>query len=63
MSLLQNGVAAWAVKQPGGTQTFDLPKGKDLTGYTTLLIYSKKSRQTIASAEWHTTSGKMMDHM
>jgi len=51
------------LKQPAGTQTFDLPKGKDLAGYTTLLVYSKKSRQTVASAEWHPTKGKMMDHM
>ena len=41
------------LKQATGTQTFDLPKGKDLTGYTTLLVYSKKTKQTVASAEWH----------
>jgi len=51
------------LKQAAGTQTFDLPKGKDLTGYTTLLVYSKKTKQTVASAEWHATSGKTMDHM
>jgi electron transfer DM13 len=51
------------LKQPAGTQTFDLPKGKDLAGYTTLLVYSKKGRQAVASAQWHATSGKMMDHM
>lgn len=56
--------AVWIgkLKQPAGTQTFDLPKGKDLTGYTTLLVYSKKTKQTVASAEWHATSGKMMEH-
>jgi hypothetical protein len=51
------------LKQATGSQTFDLPKGKDLSGYTSLLVYSKKTRQTVASAEWHATSGKMMDHM
>lgn len=50
------------LKQPAGTQTFDLPKGKDLTGYTTLLVYSKKTKQAVASADWHATSGKMMEH-
>jgi Electron transfer DM13 len=51
------------LKQPAGAQTYDLPTGKDLTGYTTLLVYSKKTRQAVASAAWHATSGKMMDHM
>jgi hypothetical protein len=51
------------LKQPAGTQTYDLPKGKDLTGYTTLLVYSKKTRQGVASADWHASSGKMMEHM
>jgi hypothetical protein len=51
------------LKKPTGAQTFDLPKDKDLTGYTTLLVWSKKNKQAVASAEWHATSGKMMDHM
>jgi hypothetical protein len=50
------------LKQASGTQTYDLPKGKDLSGFTTLLIYSKKTKQTVASAQWHATSGKMMEH-
>jgi hypothetical protein len=50
------------LRQPAGTQTYDLPKGKDLTGYTSLLVYSKKTKQAVASAEWHATSGKMMEH-
>ena len=50
------------LKQATGTQSYDLPKGKDLTGYSTLLVYSKKAKQTVASAEWH-ASGKLMDHM
>src|SRR5512138_302557 len=60
-----DGQALWIgkLKQPAGAQTFDLPKGKDLTAYTTLLVYSKKTKQAVASAEWHATSGKMMDHM
>jgi hypothetical protein len=60
-----DGKALWIgkLKQPAGTQTFDLPKGKDLSAYSTLLVYSKKSKQAVASAEWHATSGKMMDHM
>jgi hypothetical protein len=50
------------LRQPVGTQTYDLPKGKDLAGYTSLLVYSKKTKQAVASAEWHATSGKMMQH-
>jgi hypothetical protein len=33
-----------------------------LTGYSTLLVWSKKEKRAVASAEWHGTSGKMMDH-
>ena len=51
------------LKKATGAQTFDLPKGKDLSSYTTLLVWSKKNKQAVASAEWHATSGKMMDHM
>ncbi len=51
------------LKQASGAQSFDLPKGKDLTGYSTLLVWSKKEKRAVASAEWHGTSGKMMDHM
>lgn len=51
------------LKKTAGTQTFDLPKGKDLAGYTKLLVWSKKEKKAVASAEWHATAGKMMEHM
>ena len=51
------------LKQAKGGQTYDLPKGKDLGKYTTLLVWSKKEKRAVASAEWHATSGGMMDHM
>ena len=51
------------LKQPHGRQVYDLPKGKDLTRYTTLLVWSKKDRRAVASAEWHPSSGGTMDHM
>jgi hypothetical protein len=59
-----DGKALWIgkLKQPTGTQTYDLPKGKDLAGYSTLLVYSRKTKATVASAEWHATSAKMMEH-
>jgi len=52
-----------ALKQEDGSQTYDLPKGKDLSMYTTLLVWSKKEKRAVASAEWHAASGGMMDHM
>ena len=51
------------LKRATGAETFELPKGKDLSGYTTLLVWSKKEKRAVASAEWHPTSGKMTDHM
>ena len=51
------------LKKATGGQTFELPKGKDLSGYTTLLVWSKKDKRAVASAEWHPTLGKMTDHM
>ena len=51
------------LKQAAGGQTYDLPKGKDLGAYTTLLVWSKKEKRAVASAEWHPTSGGMMKHM
>ena len=60
-----DGKTLWIgkLKQASGAQAYDLPKGKHLTGYTTLLVYSKKTKQAVASADWHATSGKMMEHM
>ncbi len=51
------------LKQAMGGQSHDLPKGKDLSKYTTLLVWSKKEKRAVASAEWHPASGGMMDHM
>lgn len=48
-------------RTPAG-QTFDLPKGKDLSKYTTLLVWSKKEKRVVASADWHAPAGKM-EHM
>jgi hypothetical protein len=50
------------LKQATGGQAYDLPKGKDLGTYTTLLVWSKKDKRAVASAEWHPTSGGMMEH-
>jgi len=51
------------LKQATGSQTYDLPKGKDLSTYTTLLVWSKKEKRAVASAEWHMNSGGMMHQM
>ena len=41
------------LKQPAAGQSFDLPKGKDLGKYSTLLVWSKKEKKAVATAEWH----------
>jgi hypothetical protein len=41
------------LKHPAAGQSFDLPKGKDLGKYTTLLVWSKKEKRAVATAEWH----------
>ena len=41
------------LEQPAAGQSFDLPKGKDLGKYTTLLVWSKKQKRAVATAEWH----------
>ena len=41
------------LKRPAAGQSFDLPKGKDLSGYTTLVVWSKKEKRAVATAEWH----------
>jgi len=58
-----DGLYIGKLKKTTGAQTFDLPKGKDLSSYSTLLVWSKKEKRAVASAEWHAMSGKMMDHM
>lgn len=56
-----NSLYIGKLKQTHGAQQYTLPKGKDLAGYTTLLVWSKKEKRTLASAEWHPSSGAMMD--
>jgi len=52
------------LKRAAGAQSYKLPGGKDLTKYTTLLVWSKKEKRAVASAEWHPSAGgKMMDKM
>lgn len=51
------------LKQNQGAQSFDLPKGKDLAAFTTLLVWSKKEKRAVASAEWHPASGMMEGKM
>lgn len=48
------------LKQTEGAQSYDLPRGKDLSRYTTLLVWSKKEKRAVATAEWHPASGGMM---
>ncbi len=50
------------LKQPAGAQSYDLPKGKDLSGFTHLLVWSKKEKRAVASAAWHPAGGAM-NHM
>ena len=40
------------LKHPAAGQSFDLPKG-NLGKYTTLLVWSKKQKKAVATAEWH----------
>jgi hypothetical protein len=52
------------LSQPAaGEQTFELPKDKDLGGYTRLLVWSKKEKRAVASAPWHPEDGHAMDKM
>jgi hypothetical protein len=51
------------LKQRNGAQVYDLPKGKDLSGYTTLLVWSKKDKRAVATAEWRSEGGGSMEHM
>jgi hypothetical protein len=41
------------LKRSAAGQSFDLPKGKDLGKYTTLLVWSKKEKRAVATAAWH----------
>jgi hypothetical protein len=51
------------LSQPAGEQAFELPKGKDLSGYTRLLVWSKKEKRAVASAPWHPEDWSAMDKM
>ncbi|MEO7473900.1 MAG: hypothetical protein ABIY46_01030 [Gemmatimonadales bacterium] len=51
------------LKQSHGGQSYDLPKGKDLSGFTHLLVWSKKEKRAVAAAEWHPGTGGAMEHM
>jgi electron transfer DM13 len=57
--------ALWVgrLKQATGAQTYDLPKGKDVSGYETLLVWSKKEKRAVASAKWHAPTHGTMEHM
>ena len=47
------------LKSATGSQSYDIPKGTDLSKYTKLLVWSKKSNALIASADL-ASSGHMM---
>jgi hypothetical protein len=44
------------LKRPAAGQSFDLPKGKDLSRYSTLVVWSRKEKRAVATAEWHAPS-------
>jgi hypothetical protein len=46
-----------------GAQTYDLPKGKDLSKFSKLLVWSKKEKRAAASADWHPAGDGSMGHM
>ena len=46
-----------------GGQTYDLPKGKDLSKFTRLLVWSKKEKRAAAAADWHPAGDGAMGHM
>lgn len=56
--------AVWLgkLKQPASGETFNLPRGKDLSAFTTLVVWSKKEKKAVATAEWHAPTGAM-EHM
>ncbi len=51
------------LKSASGAQAYDLPKGKDLSKFTKLLVWSKKEKQAAASADWHPVAGGKTGHM
>lgn len=57
--------ALWLGKlqHAAGAQTYDLPKGKDLSKFTKLLVWSTKEKRPAATADWHPEGGGTMQHM
>jgi hypothetical protein len=45
-----------------GAQAYDLPKGKDLSKFAKLLVWSKKEKRAAASADWHPAGKGAMGH-
>lgn len=58
----RNALDLGKLKKREGSQRYDLPKGTDLSKYRKLLIWSKKLKRPVASAELH-ASGGAMEHM
>lgn len=56
----RDGLYVAKLKKTKGGQSYDLPKGTDLSKYSKLLIWSKKQNQSVASAELHASGGEMM---
>jgi len=56
----QDALSLGKLKRPAAGQSFALPKGKDLSRYTTLLVWSKKEKRAVATADWHAPSA--MEH-
>jgi hypothetical protein len=50
--------SVYLAKNPKAGQSYTLPKGTDLSKYTKLLVWSKKSKSLLASADL--TAGGMM---
>jgi hypothetical protein len=48
------------LKGPKGAQAYTIPKGTDLSKYTKLLVWSKKSKSLLASTDL--SAGGMMQH-
>jgi len=55
----RNAVDLGKLKKSQGGQSYDLPKGTDLSKYRKLLIWSRKLSRPVASAELHTSGGEM----
>ena len=51
------------LKSATGAQAYDLPKDKDLSKFTKLLVWSKKEKQAAASADWHPVASGKTGHM